>query len=69
MSSGERPTVVTYNIYTCELCKVGSVESALDFIQMLRRKSQPLNAYSYNPILYEFCLEGKIEEVLIEGFD
>ncbi|KAI7987929.1 Pentatricopeptide repeat-containing protein [Camellia lanceoleosa] len=61
---GKAPTVVTYSTYIHGLCRIGFVEFALNLIQKLRRKYQPVNSYCYNAVIDGFCKRGEEDESL-----
>ncbi|KAF8413198.1 hypothetical protein HHK36_001174 [Tetracentron sinense] len=61
---GVSPTVVTYGAYIHGLCRVGDVESALDFLRNLRCRNEPLNSYCYNAVIHGFCRKGELYEAM-----
>ncbi|OMO77343.1 hypothetical protein CCACVL1_15065 [Corchorus capsularis] len=59
---GKNPSVVTYSTYVLGLCRVGCVETALDFVRVLRSRNEPMNSYCYNAVIYGFCQKGELYE-------
>ncbi|KAF5180933.1 Pentatricopeptide repeat-containing protein [Thalictrum thalictroides] len=62
---GCNPSDITYNVLINGLSKKGQLDQAKEFIEEMLKVRLKISAYTYNPLIHEYCKEGKF----LEAFD